>query len=138
MSEEYNFMTQHSINALDIKPNMKHGMISKDVNLSLDTNKGEMLIAKQRQKTKEYLEKNEFETYKQDEDEPSTSDIIKENQKLKEARLCLSCRTNNANKLFMPCGHLIACSSCAPLTEIGKQCPLCRSQIMGIVEVHFG
>jgi hypothetical protein len=135
MSEKYINVTRHTGSALDIKPKMKHETVSKDVNLSLDKSKGEVLITQQRQKAKEYLEKNWGETYEQDDQEFNRAEIIKENAKLKEEKTCRVCRDNDANKALLPCGHLCVCAECAGLLT---KCPRCEHVIRAMAAVYFG
>ena len=43
----------------------------------------------------------------EDEDENlDPEEILKENQRLKNARLCQVCKDKDANRLFLPCVHL--------------------------------
>ena len=58
-----------------------------------------------------------------------------ENLKLKEAKLCRICRDKDANRMFLPCAHLAACSLCSPAVV---NCPQCRGVIRGVVSVYFG
>ena len=41
---------------------------------------------------------------------------------LEEARKCKACRNEQANIVFVPCGHLTCCTSCSEKIE---KCPLC-------------
>ncbi len=58
-----------------------------------------------------------------------------ENLKLKQAKLCRICRDNDANRMFLPCAHLAACSLCSPAVV---NCPQCTGVIRGVVSVYFG
>ena len=69
------------------------------------------------------------------EEELDPEDIRKENQRLKNARLCQVCKDKDANWLFLPCAHLSSCSLCSPALT---KCPQCKSNIRGIVSVYFG
>ncbi len=68
-------------------------------------------------------------------EELDIEEIRKENIHLKSAKQCRVCRDNDANKLFLPCGHLACCSLCAPALQ---KCPQCKTVIRGIVAVFFG
>ena len=72
----------------------------------------------------------------EDEDENlDPEEIRKENQRLKNARLCQVCKDKDANRLFLPCAHLSSCSLCSPALT---KCPQCKANIRGIVSVYFG
>ncbi|KAH1000702.1 hypothetical protein HUJ04_012997 [Dendroctonus ponderosae] len=43
-----------------------------------------------------------------------------------EALTCKICMDNRLDSVFMPCAHVVACSTCAARIE---RCPLCRSEI---------
>ena len=70
-----------------------------------------------------------------EEEQLDTEEIRKENQRLKNARLCQVCKDKDANRLFLPCAHLSSCSLCSPALT---KCPQCKSNIRGIVSVYFG
>ena len=70
-----------------------------------------------------------------EEDQLDPEEIRKENQRLKNARLCQVCKDKDANRLFLPCAHLSSCSLCSPALT---KCPQCKSNIRGIVSVYFG
>lgn len=57
-----------------------------------------------------------------------------ENLRLKEQRLCKICLDAEMGVVFLPCGHLVACPSCA--TAI-KDCPICRKTIVGSVRTYL-
>ncbi|XP_076803172.1 E3 ubiquitin-protein ligase XIAP-like [Clavelina lepadiformis] len=62
---------------------------------------------------------------------PSVSSItrtqgVREIRRLKEARMCKSCHHEQANMVFMPCGHLACCPSCGGSLE---NCPVCHSTV---------
>ena len=69
------------------------------------------------------------------EEDVDIEEVRKENQRLKNAKLCQVCRDKDANRLFLPCAHLSSCSLCSPALT---KCPQCRSNIRGIVSVYFG
>lgn len=62
----------------------------------------------------------------------SNSDLIKENEKLKEDKLCLICYENKADIVFIPCGHLSTCGFC---TSNLKICCVCRTDIKQCIKV---
>ncbi|XP_076799712.1 baculoviral IAP repeat-containing protein 7-like isoform X1 [Clavelina lepadiformis] len=62
---------------------------------------------------------------------PSVSNItrtqgVREIRRLEEARMCKSCHHDQANMVFMPCGHLACCTSCGGSLE---NCPVCHSTV---------
>ncbi len=67
--------------------------------------------------------------------EDSLQAIRAENRRLKESKQCRICRDNDANRMFLPCAHLAACSLCSPAV---LNCPQCKAPIRGIVSVYFG
>lgn len=54
------------------------------------------------------------------------SDLKSENERLKSTVMCKICLTDEVNVLFLPCGHLVSCQTCAPHVT---QCAVCRMQI---------
>ncbi len=61
--------------------------------------------------------------------------IRSENQRLKDAKTCRICRDRDANRMFLPCAHLVACSLCSPAVT---HCPQCRGKSKGVISVYFG
>lgn len=62
------------------------------------------------------------------------NEILRENQNLKEQRLCKICLDEDAGVLFEPCGHICCCASCGvPL----QQCPICRTSITNIIKAYI-
>lgn len=60
--------------------------------------------------------------------------LEEENRILKEARLCKICMDNEVGIVFLPCGHLATCVTCAPNLE---DCPVCRSSIKATVRTFL-
>lgn len=60
--------------------------------------------------------------------------LREENRLLKEQKTCKICLDNDLSIVFLPCGHFVSCATCAPSL---KNCPLCRSQIMGLVRTYM-
>ncbi|KAK7488993.1 hypothetical protein BaRGS_00019797 [Batillaria attramentaria] len=54
-------------------------------------------------------------------------------EEAKEERICKICRENEANILFLPCGHLVSCAHCAPAL---RTCAICRERVKGRVRVY--
>ncbi|VDI63716.1 Hypothetical predicted protein [Mytilus galloprovincialis] len=57
-----------------------------------------------------------------------------ENREMKERMLCKICCENIVCIAFLPCGHLISCSLCAP--SLGN-CPVCRTEVKGSFRASF-
>ena len=56
------------------------------------------------------------------------SELITENQNLKERSVCKICRDRSVGVVFLPCGHLVSCLECCKAI---KECPICRAVIKG-------
>ena len=53
--------------------------------------------------------------------------------------VCVICLDNNAERVLIPCGHVILCKGCAEIVGPGKEvteCPLCRGVIHGVYPVY--
>ncbi|XP_052243668.1 baculoviral IAP repeat-containing protein 7-B-like isoform X2 [Dreissena polymorpha] len=61
-------------------------------------------------------------------------DPITENQRLKSLLLCMRCKSNDANVLFLPCAHHRMCTDCA--RGIAK-CPVCQQTIQTSVQTFL-
>ncbi|XP_048240043.1 baculoviral IAP repeat-containing protein 7-like [Haliotis rufescens] len=66
-------------------------------------------------------------------DEDSQS-LMEENRQLKEQRQCKICMDEEVNVVFLPCGHLVCCATCAPAL---RKCPICRANIRGTVRTFM-
>ncbi len=60
--------------------------------------------------------------------------LLRENQAMKDERMCKICMDNEVNIVFLPCGHLVSCQNCAPAI---KKCAVCRSLIRGTVRTYL-
>lgn len=60
--------------------------------------------------------------------------LLEENRQLRDARTCRVCMDLEVNVVFLPCGHLVSCDSCAPAL---RNCAVCRSLIRGTVKVFL-
>ncbi|XP_076113462.1 baculoviral IAP repeat-containing protein 2-like [Mytilus galloprovincialis] len=65
------------------------------------------------------------------EPELSVRSLEEENQNLKDQQTCKICLDEPIAIVFLPCGHLAACGSCAPAL---RRCPICRTFIKGTVK----
>ena len=54
-------------------------------------------------------------------------------QEMKDDRSCKICLEHEACVVFLPCGHLSSCTSCAPAFT---SCPVCRANLQGLVRVY--
>ena len=63
-----------------------------------------------------------------------SSELERENKRLREERTCKICLDATADMLFDPCGHLSTCARCSSsLTE----CPMCRNMICKKIKVFM-
>lgn len=51
-----------------------------------------------------------------------------------EERLCIICYDNEYNTVFMPCGHVVACTRCASSVV---RCPMCNEPYTSVLRVHL-
>lgn len=65
------------------------------------------------------------------EPELSVRSLEEENQNLKDQQTCKICLDEPIAIVFLPCGHLAACVTCAPAL---RRCPICRTFIKGTVK----
>lgn len=51
---------------------------------------------------------------------------------------CGICRTNEANTIFLPCGHLYACYDCAKKwkDDYSGKCPTCNRKIDSLMRIY--
>ncbi|CAL1261264.1 unnamed protein product [Larinioides sclopetarius] len=52
----------------------------------------------------------------------------------KDQCLCKICMDKEVGIVFLPCGHLLACTDCAPALKL---CPMCRKTIQAIVRAYL-
>jgi len=64
---------------------------------------------------------------------PSIEDLLAENKRLKEEKLCKVCWEKDKEIVFIPCGHFSTCSECGLRFE---KCPVCRAKIKSIVKSY--
>ena len=50
---------------------------------------------------------------------------------------CVMCLSERASHAVVPCGHMIACASCAGQARL-EQCPLCRGVVAQLMRVYIG
>ncbi|XP_035788000.1 death-associated inhibitor of apoptosis 2-like [Anopheles albimanus] len=60
--------------------------------------------------------------------------LKEENKRLKDARECKICMSDEVGVVFCPCGHLVSCVQCAPAVT---NCPVCRALIRGRVRTFL-
>ncbi|CAC5368151.1 BIRC2_3 [Mytilus coruscus] len=63
--------------------------------------------------------------------ELSVKSLEEENRNLKDQQTCKICLDEPVSIVFLPCGHMAACSTCAPAL---RRCPICRAFIKGTVK----
>lgn len=49
---------------------------------------------------------------------------------------CLICLDQPRTHVALPCGHVVACATCAP--QVSGQCPCCRGNLTGPLKLIFG
>ncbi|GAV05583.1 hypothetical protein RvY_15687 [Ramazzottius varieornatus] len=64
----------------------------------------------------------------------SVEDLTAENKRLLQQRKCKICCDKEISIAFLPCGHLMVCSECAPLL---RTCPQCRLGIRGTLKTFL-
>jgi hypothetical protein len=60
--------------------------------------------------------------------------VFEENERLKNQLTCKICMDNASNMVFIPCGHMISCETCAPHI---RKCAICRKLIEGRVKAFM-
>ncbi len=60
--------------------------------------------------------------------------LLRENEAMREERMCKICMDNDVNIVFLPCGHLVSCQECAPNI---KKCAVCRAPIRDTVRTYL-
>jgi len=71
-------------------------------------------------------QESKLETTKPQPKDSNKDMIIRENEELKEQLLCKICMDNDADVVFLPCGHMVACTTCARAL---RKCAVCRALI---------
>ncbi|OWF36077.1 baculoviral IAP repeat-containing protein 3-like [Mizuhopecten yessoensis] len=61
-------------------------------------------------------------------------DLSEEIRTLKDQKTCKICLDEEVGMVFLPCGHLCACVTCAPAVQ---HCPICRCDIRGTVRTYM-
>jgi baculoviral IAP repeat-containing protein 2/3 len=64
----------------------------------------------------------------------SREELEDENSRLRHMKECKVCLDAEVGVVFLPCGHLCCCVSCAPSLAA---CPLCRAPIQGTVRTFL-
>ncbi|XP_048255805.1 baculoviral IAP repeat-containing protein 7-B-like [Haliotis rufescens] len=65
---------------------------------------------------------------------PTSQRLVVENKRLREKSACRMCRNEAVGVLFLPCGHLVTCSGCAPTIT---DCIICGKTLLGTVKTFF-
>ena len=61
-------------------------------------------------------------------------EVLKENNILKDEKLCKICMTKKMDVVIIPCGHFVSCSECITSLE---NCPFCRSSVKAVVKTFL-
>lgn len=72
--------------------------------------------------------------HEEKEQELNFLELLRENRRLKDAKICIVCFDQPRSRLFLPCAHLGCCKFCAPCFT---HCPQCKKRIRANVTVHF-
>lgn len=58
---------------------------------------------------------------------------------LYDGKICVICYDDETNCFFVPCGHSVACHTCANriLNEESKSCPICRGLVHGVTKLRI-
>ena len=62
------------------------------------------------------------------------TELQKENERLKDERLCKICADKELGVVLIPCAHFVTCTSCAASLT---RCPVCRSTITSLVKTYL-
>jgi len=66
---------------------------------------------------------------------PVSVDALKrDNERMREQRMCKRCGRSQVETLFLPCRHLVACEVCADAVE---DCFVCDTKILGTVRTYM-
>ncbi|XP_076444922.1 uncharacterized protein LOC143282920 [Babylonia areolata] len=65
---------------------------------------------------------------------PGLQELEEEHEELTTQMVCKICMDERSSVVFLPCGHMVACTDCAVVL---KNCPLCRADIRGTVKAHM-
>ncbi|KAK7500107.1 hypothetical protein BaRGS_00008654 [Batillaria attramentaria] len=60
--------------------------------------------------------------------------LQQENARLRDIRTCQRCHHNSVGVIFLPCGHIVACTDCAPNI---RRCIRCDAVIRATANVYF-
>lgn len=60
--------------------------------------------------------------------------LLEENARLRNMRTCQRCHDRPVGVIFLPCGHIIACTTCAPNI---RRCLRCDTVIRATANVFF-
>ena len=78
---------------------------------------------------------NQLESDKDDENLDEAFNKLKlKNIQMKQEKSCKVCLDEEVEVVFIPCGHLVSCSHCAPSL---KDCPVCRTRISAVVRAFL-
>ncbi|KAK7107862.1 baculoviral IAP repeat-containing protein 7-like [Littorina saxatilis] len=72
--------------------------------------------------------------YDLDADIQRAQGIISENERLKARQKCKICKQAQVGMIFLPCGHILACTQCGPKT---RNCTHCGEFIRATANVYL-
>ncbi|KAH9510062.1 hypothetical protein Btru_043407 [Bulinus truncatus] len=65
---------------------------------------------------------------------PDITELKNSNKELREQRMCKICMDSEVHVVFLPCGHLVACTECASALQT---CAVCRETIRAVVRAFL-
>jgi len=67
----------------------------------------------------------------------ASGNLAQEVQTLRDQQTCIVCMDQPRGTVFVPCGHLAVCTSCAAShCTVGTPCPVCKTDIATVVKTY--
>ncbi|KAL3883089.1 hypothetical protein ACJMK2_029382 [Sinanodonta woodiana] len=64
----------------------------------------------------------------------NSKSLMEENERLRDKTICKICMESDSCIVFLPCGHMVCCVTCAPAM---RKCPICRVVVRGTVKAFM-
>jgi hypothetical protein len=65
------------------------------------------------------------------------SKLLNELKKLREDKFCANCQNNEKSIMFLPCSHLVLCSSCSSKSELIDRCSVCNKKVEATIKAFL-
>ena len=65
------------------------------------------------------------------------SKLFNELKKLRENKFCANCQNNEKSIMFLPCSHLVLCSSCSSNNELVDRCSVCNKKVEATIKAFL-